>query len=248
MIDFKKSIFYGFNEIKWYYLLFIFVLIIVYSIANTLQHATISLITLFLLLIIMGGILGTKISGKLKNLKSSFKPLLKNSGVFLLMSIIYLIVEIAVIVLGASLISAFMTANLGDLTYQNLESIIYGASTSTLATMIFLFILFGIIVLILEFMKNIGIVRSFKANKFSENFKISKNFKAIFTKDYFTILLFCLGYITFGIAVTGLFWIVISLFSETAAIIIANLLVSLMVYTITSSSYSLIADYLLDKK
>lgn len=248
MIDFKKSIFYGFNEIKWYYLLFIFILIIIYSITNTLQYATISLISLFLLFIIMGGILGTKISGKLKNIKSSCKPILKNSGNFLLMSVIYLIVEIAVIILGALLISAFITASIGDLTYQSIESIIYGASTGTLLTIIFLFFLFGIIIILLEFMKTIGLIRSFKTNKFSENFKIAKNFKAIFTKDYFTILMFCLGYVTFGIAVTGLLWIVISLFNETASTVVANLLVSLLVYIITSSSYSLIADYLQDKK
>lgn len=248
MIDFKKSIFYGYNGIKWYYLLFIFVLIIIYSISNALQSSTIALVSLSLLLIIVGGVIGTKIYGKLKNIKTSYKLILKNSGIYLLMSFIYLLIEIAVIVLGVLLISVFITANIGELTDLNLESIIYSSSSGTLATILLLFLLFGFIVMILEFMKVIGMVRSFKTNKFSENFMISKNFKAIFTKDYFTILMFCLGYGVLGIAIVGYLWIIASLFNETASSIIANLLVSILIYTITCSYYSLIADYQQDKK
>lgn len=248
MIDFKKSIFYGFNNIKWYYLLFIFILITIYSIANALQNATISLIFLPLLFAIIGGVIGTKISGKLKNLKISWKSILKNSGAYLLMSVIYLIIELAVIVLGVLLISVSATANIGELTDLSIESLIYSSSTGTLLTIVFLFFLFGFAIVVLEFMKVIGLIRSFKVNKISENFKISKNFKAIFTKDYFTITMFCLGYGILGIVVVGLLWIIISLVNETAATIVANIFASLLLYTVTSSNYSLIADYQQDKK
>lgn len=248
MIDFKKSIFYGLTGIKWYYLLFIFVLIIIYSIANALQNTTISLIFLSLLFGIIGGVIGTKISGKLKNLKTSSKSILKNSGVYLLMSLIYLIIEVVVIVLGVFLISVAATANIGELTDLSIESMIYSSSTGTLVTIMFLFFLFGFAIMALEFMKVIGLVRSFKTNKFSENFKMLKNLKAIFTKDYFTITMFCLGYGILGIVVVGLLWIILSLFNETAATIVANILATFLLYVITSSNYSLIADYQHDKK
>lgn len=252
MIDFKKSIFYGFNNIKWYYLFFIFLLILAYAItsalADPLKFPTLSVIILLLFFpLVFGGIIGTKISGKIKNGEELL--ILKNTGVYALMSLIYAIAEITVAIIGMIVISLITTASVGSLTGLNdIESLIYGLPSGTLVGIILLFLIFGFFIMILEFMKIIGLVKSFKTNKLRHNFNISKNFKAVFTKDYFTIILFCLGYMMFGVILIIICSITLYLFGEIIPAIITNILSMILLYITTSANYSLIADYQTDKK
>jgi hypothetical protein len=250
MMDFKKAMCFSNENIKWYYLLFIFILALAYAITETFEITTASVILLFSVFFIgFGGIIGTKISGKLKNFKNSWELILKNTGVYALMSGIYAILEIIVVVIGVILMSLITAANVSSLSeLNNIEELLYSLPASTLMILILLFFIFAFAIIILEFMKTLGLVKYFKTNKFSDNFKIGKYFKSIFTKEYLSIVMFCIGYAVLGIIIIGMFGVIMYLFGEKTPSIIVNLLAMILLYKVTSANYSLIADYQQDKK
>lgn len=248
MMDFKKSFFYGYTNIKWCYFVLLFILAITYAITDANELTTASLVSLFLLFIVgFGGLIGTKISGKLKTLKLSWKSLLKNMGIYTVASIIFFIAQIALVIIGVFLISLLVsTSSLTSIT--SIEELIYSLPSGLLVFMILIFLVFGFLIFVLELLKTMGIVKYFKTNKFKDIFRIKKYFKAIFTKDYFTIAFFVVGYAIITIIAVSIIYLLLSIFTDTIAMIIVNFLAIVIMYTVTSAHYSLISDYLVDKK
>ena len=244
MMDFKKSFFYGLENVKWYYLILLLILAIVYAITDAYELSTVSFISLILIFIIgFGGIIGTKISGKLKTFKHSWLKILKNMGIYTAVNLIFIIAQFALAIIGVYLIYSLAPKNI-----TSIEELIYSMPSGLLLSIILIFIIFSLGVLILEIIKTMGLVRYFKTNKFKDNFRIAKHFKAIFTKEYFTIAFFVIGYALITIVIISLIYLLLIIFTDTITLIIVNILAATIMYIITSTHYSLLSDYLVDKK
>ncbi|MFA7709045.1 MAG: hypothetical protein WCX82_02815, partial [archaeon] len=71
---------------------------------------------------------------------------------------------------------------------------------------------------------------------------------AIFTKDYFILLTFVIGNTLIGIIILAIITFILTTISETVGILISGMLIILFTYIVTGTSYSLVNDYLMDKK
>jgi len=251
MIDFKKAITFAYDNVKWYYLLFIFVLIGVYTITNLLGYQIATTIILFLTMFFAVGIIGTKISGKLKTLKQSSIPILKNTGIYVVISIIFFVVQMIIAVIGILIFTLIVDKynNIGPLTDpSNIEALMYSMPTGILFLMLILIFIFCVVLIIIEIIRIMGCTKYFKTNKFEDVFHIGKYFKAIFTRDYLTIILFLLGCVLVGITIILLISGLTTVLSSELSQVVLFVLALLLMYSILGTSYSLVSDYLMDKK
>ena len=245
MMDFKKAISFSFENVKWYYLVFIFVLACLSMISDTMAVISLALVLLFGV-----GIIGTKLANKLKALKQSTVPVLKNTGMYTVASIIFLVAQYILLIIGMiPFIILASNANIGSLTETgNFEALLYLTPGWLILVSILVFIVFLVAVLILEIIKTMGTTKYFKTGKFGDIFKIGKYVKAIFTKDYFILLIFVLGYAFVCMLILGIIAFILTTISETVGTLISGVLIVLFMYIITGTAYSLVNDYLMDKK
>ncbi|MFA5746285.1 MAG: hypothetical protein WC932_05515 [archaeon] len=245
MMDFKKAISFAYENVKWYYLVFILALASLSMISDVM-----TLISLTLVLIFGIGIIGTKLAGKLKTVKQSIVPVLKNTGMYTIVSIIFVVAQYILLIIGMiPFIIIASQLDLGSLTDAgNFEALLYSTPGWLILVSILVFIIFLVAVLLLEIIKTFGMVRYFKTGKFQDIFKVGKYFKAIFTKDYFILLTFVIGNTLIGIIILAIITFILTTISETVGILISGMLIILFTYIVTGTSYSLVNDYLMDKK
>lgn len=182
MLDLKKSI--NFPYLNWKFLLPLFLFSFL-SLINELFF----FLSFCVFLLIGIGLFGTKIINKLKSYKKSNKYILKFSLITLITSIIFLILEIIVIVLG-SLPLSFLSM---DFILNQLSDTFLGTFSLTAAFGIFFFIVFFLFAIVLEIIKVFGLIDYFKTNKFESIFKFKKHLKNIFSKNFLVVLFFIIG-------------------------------------------------------
>lgn len=244
MLDFKKSINYFCSGIQWYYLVFLLALACLSLISDTM-----AVISLMLVLIFGISILGAKLSEKLGTPKKSIILILKNAGVFLFVSFIFLLLQYIFMIVGMLpfLIMAKdpnMLANPADF-----EVLLYSAPGWQLGIAVVVLLLFLFGVALLEVIKAFGMGRYFKTGKFKDLFKIKESVKSIFTKDYLTIFVFLCGVLLINIIIYIVFLFLLNmLFEEVIAGLISSVILILISYIVMSTHYYLVYELIQSKK
>jgi len=243
MIDFKKALTSFYSAIKWYYLVFILAIACL-SIFSDLMSA----LSIILILIFGTAIFGIKTFGKLNNPKTSGVPILKNSGIYTLTTIIFLILQYLFIIIGI-LPFYIITKNLAIFSNPvDLEVFFYTTPGWQIIIAMSVFLIFLIGVFILELLKIIGIIKYFKTNKFKEIFTIKNNLILIFSKDYLTILIFLIGTIIICLFLLFALFSIFGIFESGLLNSVFGILLIITIYIINITHYSLISDLIYNKK
>ncbi|HOW29616.1 MAG TPA: hypothetical protein PK685_03020 [archaeon] len=244
MIDFKKALTSFYSGIKWYYIVFILAIACL-----SLINDTMAIVSLMLTLIFGISIFGLKLTDKLKTPKKTVVPILKNSGMLLLISIIFLIAQYVLMIIG--MIPFLLIAKDPSMLVNpsDFEVLLYSTPGWQLIIAAIVLLIFVMGAIILELFKIFGMTRYFKTEKFVEIFDIKDNLKQIFTKDYLTIIIFLFGIIFISIIkISIIFFLLTLILNETISGLITSAFLIIIALIVIIIHYSLVYDKLYNKK
>jgi len=244
MIDFKNALTSFYSGIKWYYIVFILAIVCLSFISDTM-----AVISFILAIVFSISIFGLKLTDKLKTPKKTAVPILKNSGMILLVSIIFLITQYVLMIIGMIpfLLIAKNPSFLSN--PSDFEVLLYSTPGWQLIVAALVLLVFVIGVIFLELIKIFGITRYFKTSKFIDVFNIKDSLKQIFTKDYLTIVIFVLGIILISmVKLSIILFLVTIIFNETFIDKIVSFFLIIIGLIILIIHYSLVNDKLYNKK
>jgi len=177
MFDLRKTLGFPYISIKFFWI--IFAVLFIGLISDTLL-----MISTALIFILATGFFGTLLNqGSLKSYnKKTWNNILHFSGIFILITIIFFIIEGIIVLIG--FIPFYLVTQS--------ESII--SPVVLVITSIILFI-FLIAAGIIELAKSVALVKYFSNKKFEIFFEIKQNLKVVWTKNFLVSLLFIFGYL-----------------------------------------------------
>jgi len=175
MFDLRKTLGFPYINIKFLGIIFILILLALIS-------DVVLLISTALILIIGTGFFATLLNtGKLNRFdKKTWSSIFKFSGVFILISIVFLIIEGIIVFIG------FIPYYLVSLS-TNINS-------ALIVVVSIVMVLFMIIAGIVELIKLVGLIKYFQNQKFENFFSFKSNLRTIWTKNFLVSILFFIGY------------------------------------------------------
>lgn len=237
MLNLKNVFMYPFINIK--YLMFILFFCVLAAI-----NEIFVLPSLIFLVLLTTTIIGYKlINKKLSTYKKDCKKLTKYFFRSLITNIVFSIFQIIILSLIIIVLSLlfFTTIDVNMLDNFLISNIL---STS----LIMLFVISFLIMLFVEFLKNFGILRYFKTNKFNTIFNIKTNTKLIFSSDFFVSLLYYIGYLFVYFLVFLLIGFIFLLIFPTYEIGIISFLIFFFIYISYSGLLSICYQTMANKE
>lgn len=244
MIDFKKALTSFYSGIKWYYLLFILILASLSVISEIMMFISVMLTVIFSIIFV-----GLKFNNKLKTIKQTYKPILKNTFIFIIVSIIFVITQVIIFILG--MLPYLLIAKDPNILFNPAEfEVLLYTTPSWLVILCAIILLIAIfVVFCLEIFKIFGMLRYFKTNDFEKIFDIKENIKLLFSMDYLTILIYTIGVIFTGTFIFAILVFIIELiFSISVGNAISGVIFILIFSIINMIHYSLANDLTYNKK
>jgi len=232
MFDLRKALCFPYLNIKF------FLIILIFAILGALGD--IGLIIMLILIPIIGtGLLGSKIINKLKDYNpKTITKILKFSGIFLLISIIFFIFEGIIVLIG--LLPTFLITK----TQFSLDTSMAEVTVSSI-----ILIIFVIAAIILEITKYIGMIRYFKKEKLELFFDFKNNLKIILSKSFLVTLLFMIGYIIMYLILGAIVLGILSAFGLYGVVsYIGSFLLLLVLFLVFGGIYSSFSEVLNLKK
>ncbi len=177
MFDLRKTL--GFPYISIKFLWIIFAVLLLGLISDTLLMVSTALV-----FILATGFFGTLLNqGSLKSYnKKTWYNILHFSGIFILITIIFFIIEGIIVLIG--FIPFYLVTQS--------ESIISPAVLVITSIILFIFLIAAGII---ELAKSVALVKYFSNKKFETFFEIKQNLKVVWTKNFLVFLLFIFGYL-----------------------------------------------------
>jgi len=188
MFDLKKSFGFPYIQIKFFW---IFILLALFAMISE----TTFLIAAVLIPVIGVGLYGTKLVDKLKVYNGkTWKSICKFSGVLVVSSIIFGIMELILVLIGAIPLIILGSKAVDGINALTLIAMPYELLTTGVIVGIVILAVFVILAIILAILMHIGLMRYFKSEKFEVFFEFKKNLKILFSGDALVAILFMLGY------------------------------------------------------
>jgi len=175
MFDLRKTLGFPYINIKFLWIIFALMLFALIS------EVTL-IISVALILILGTGFLGTLINtGKLQRYDmKTWGNILHFSGIFILISIIFLVIEAIVVFIGY-------------IPYY-LVSLSTNVNVALIAVVSVILVLFMIVAGVIELIKIVGLIKYFQNKKFENFFSYKECLRTIWTKNFLVSNLFFIGY------------------------------------------------------
>jgi len=231
MFDLRKTIGFPYINIKFLWIIFALMIFALIS------EVTL-IISIALILIIGTGLFASLLNtGKLKKYdKKTWGSIFKFSGVFILVSIIFLIIEGIIILIGF-------------IPYYFFVSLSLSVNPALMLVFSIILALFMIVAGIVELIKFIGLVQYFQNQKFENLFSFKSALKTIWTRNFLVSILFFIGYLVMYFTVIVILFTILQFLGINANTMyyIGAIVLSFVIYVIMGGLYSTINEVIRNK-